>query len=125
MTSLVERTAGLSRLDHLDQEIAGALDLTYDLDPKVRAAAVRALCPCQLKADHPRVWDRLLEMARDESVVVRRNVFHVLADGSPRHREAQVVAVVEGMHDDPDPKLRRHVRRLLAHYRHGGRLNIL
>jgi len=29
------------------------------------------------------------------------------------------------MHNDADSKLRRRVRRLLAHYRHGGRLNIL
>ena len=101
------------------------LDLSRDPDATMRAEAVRVMCPCQLKMDIPRVWDRLIEMAQDESVTVRKNVFHVLADGSPRHREQQIVSVMERMHNDPDAKLRRHVRRLLAHYHHGGRLNIL
>ena len=64
-------------------------------------------------------------MASDEHVLVRKNVFHVLADGSPRYREQQIVRTMEAMHNDPDPKLRRHVRKLLAHYRAGGRLNVL
>jgi hypothetical protein len=106
-------------------EIEDALEMSQDSDPKVRVEAVRILCPCQLKMDIPRVWDRLIEMAQDESVHVRKNVFHVLADGSPRHREHQIVGVLETMRNDADPKLRRHVRRLLAHYHHGGRLNIL
>jgi hypothetical protein len=29
------------------------------------------------------------------------------------------------MHNDPDLKLRRHVRKLLAHYRAGGNINVL
>ena len=106
-------------------EIDEVIDLSHDPDPKQRAEAVRVLCPCQLKMDVPRVWDRLIEMAQDESVVVRKHVFHVLADGSPRHREQQIVGVLERMHNDPDPKLRRRVRGLLAHYRAGGRLNVL
>ena len=106
-------------------EIDEVIDLSHDPDPKQRAEAVRVMCPCQLKMDIPRVWDRLIEMARDESVLVRKNVFHVLADGSPRYREQQIVNVIEHMHNDPDPKLRRHVRKLLAHYRAGGRLNAL
>jgi hypothetical protein len=106
-------------------EIDEVIDLSHDSDPKQRAEAVRVMCPCQLKMDIPRVWDRLIEMARDESVLVRKNVFHVLADGSPRYREQQIVGVIEQMYNDPDPKLRRHVRKLLAHYRSGGRLNVL
>lgn len=106
-------------------EVDEVIDLSRDPDPKQRAEAVRIMCPCQLKMDIPRVWDRLIEMAQDESVLVRKNVFHVLADGSPRYREQQIVGVIEQMHNDPDPKLRRHVRKLLAHYRHGGRLNAL
>lgn len=106
-------------------EIDDVLELSHDPDPKRRAEAVRVMCPCQLKMDLPRVWDRLIEMARDGDVQVRKNVFHVLADGSPRHREQQIIGVLEQMRNDPDPKLRRHVRRLLAHYHAGGRLNIL
>jgi HEAT repeat protein len=106
-------------------EIDEVIDLSHDPDPKQRAEAVRVMCPCQLKMDIPRVWDRLIEMAQDENVNVRSNVFHVLADGSPRYREPQIVSVIEQMHNDPDPKLRRRARKLLAHYRHGGRLNAL
>jgi len=106
-------------------EINDAIDLSHDPDPRRRAESVRVMCPCQLKMDIPRVWDRLIEMARDEDVHVRKNVFHVLADGSPRHREQQIIGVLGHLRNDPDPKLRRHVRRLLAHYNAGGRLNVL
>lgn len=105
--------------------VQDAIDLSFHADPKQRAEAVRALCPCVVQADLPRAWNRLIAMAGDESVIVRRNVFHVLADGSPRHREAEIIAVLEGMRHDPDLRLRRRVRGLLAHYRAGGRLNVL
>jgi hypothetical protein len=105
-------------------EIDEVIDLSHDADPKQRAEAVRVMCPCQLKMDIPRVWDRLIEMAQDESVLVRKNVFHVLGDGSPRYREQQIIGVIERMHNDPDPTLRRRVRKFLAHYRSGGRLNV-
>ena len=121
MTATSTETRSATELMEIDEVI----DLSHDPDPKQRAEAVRVMCPCQLKMDIPRVWDRLIEMAQDESVIVRKNVFHVLADGSPRYREQQIVSVIEQMHNDPDPKLRRHVRKLLAHYRAGGRLNAL
>ena len=124
-TSSTTRTSGSSRARQESDEIAEALDLSYSRDHRDRAEAVRALCPCKLKSDYPQVWDRLIEMASDEHVQVRKNVFHVLADGSPRYREQQIVEVMQGMRNDPDLKLRRHVRRLLAHYHAGGRLNIL
>lgn len=98
---------------------------TYDREAQVRKQAAHHLCPCRLQADYPRVWERLLAMVQDPDRKVRAQVFHSLADGSPRSREPQVVAAIESMRDDPDPSLRRHVRQLLAHYRRGGRLNVL
>jgi hypothetical protein len=98
---------------------------THSADPRTRIRALHALCPCQLKADYPDVWDRVLEMVSDADPKVRAHVFHVLGDGSPRSREGEVAQALEALHNDPDPGLRRRARKLLAHYRRTGRLNIL
>ena len=66
-----------------------------------------------------------LQLAEDPSAKVRSNVFHLLADGSPRERENDVVAAIEQLQQDPDEKLRRRARKLMAHYRRGGRINVL
>jgi hypothetical protein len=102
-----------------------ALDETQHPDPRKRIRALHDLCPCQLKADYPEVWDRVLTMVSDGDAKVRGHVLHVLADGSPRHREAEVVQAVERLGNDPDPGLRRRARRLLAHYRRTGKINVL
>jgi hypothetical protein len=64
-------------------------------------------------------------MVSDEDARVRADVFHTFCDGSPRAREGDVVRALERMQRDPDPKLRRRVRKMLAHYRAGGSINIL
>ncbi len=96
---------------------------TRDTDPRVRSRAARNLCPCELRMDDPKAWERVFELARDPDAHVRRTVFHTLVDGSPRRREAEVVSALEGMWNDPDLKLRRQVRRLLARYRATGKIN--
>jgi HEAT repeat protein len=78
-----------------------------------------------VKANDDRIWDRLLDMAKDEDAKVRADVFHTLCDGSPRSRQAEIVAALERMQQDPDLKLRRRVRKLLGHYRATGEINIL
>jgi HEAT repeat protein len=107
------------------EEIDQLLERTGSADAAVRAEALRSLCPCHVKRNEPRVWDRILSLANDPSPKVRSHVFHLLADGSPRERESDVVAVIEGLQQDPDEKLRRRARKLLAHYRRGGRINVL
>jgi hypothetical protein len=67
----------------------------------------------------------VIELARDPDATVRRHVFHLLGDGSPREREAEVVAVIESMMDDPNLKLRRRARKLMASYRRGSTINLL
>src|ERR1700744_5716824 len=101
------------------------LALTLDPDARVRKSAVRNMCPCHLKANHPRVWDRLLEMVGDADAKIRSHVLHTLCDGSPNERHAEIVAALERMHNDPDLKLRRRVRGVLAQYRRSGRVNVL
>lgn len=107
------------------EEIEDRLAQTYSPDVRVRRAAVHALCPCAVQADHGNVWDRLIEMVGDEDPKVRADILHTLCDGSPRSREQDIVRALGRMQQDPDPKLRRRVRKLLAHYRAGGRINIL
>jgi hypothetical protein len=104
--------------------VAVLLEQTGHGDPRIRQAAVRDLCPCHLKRNHHDVWDRLLVLASDPDVKVRRWVLHVLTDGSPRSREAAVAQVVEKMCDDPDMKVRRRARRIRSSYRRTGDLNI-
>jgi hypothetical protein len=52
-------------------------------------------------------------------------VLHLLCDGSPRERNTEVVAAVERMQRDPDDKLRRQARKVMAQYRKTGNINVL
>ena len=110
-----------TRLD----EIETLLEQTADCNPKVRARAVEALCPCHVKHSDPRVWDRVLHLVEDPALEVRRWVFHVLGDGSPRERQEQMVAAFEQFTRDPDRKLQRRARQVLAQYRRRGTINVL
>lgn len=106
------------------EEVDAWLAHTRAADAETRRRAVRALCPCHVRADDPRIWERVLEMVGDADEGVRGSVFHALTDGSPRSREAEVVAAIEGLHDDPDARLRRRSRQFLAQYRRSGRVNV-
>jgi hypothetical protein len=106
-------------------DIDDLLDLTRSDDARERNGALRVLCPCHVKFNDPRVWDRALEMAEDPDAKVRGTVLHLLCDGSPRERNAEVVAAVERMQHDPDDKLRRRARKVMAQYRKTGQINVL
>ncbi len=108
-----------------DEEIIRALALTRVPEPRVRQAALMNLCPCNLQADLPPVWERVFELAGDVDPGVRRQVLHTLGDGSPRRLEERVITTLTSMRDDPDPRLRRNVRRLLAQHHRTGRVNVL
>ncbi len=105
-------------------KIDALLVRTRDSNPNVRRTAVRELCPCEVRADKPEVWDRILELATDPDVGVRRLAFHSMIDGSPHSRETEIVEAIELLRDDPSPKLRRQARKLLATYRRTGRINL-
>ena len=119
-----------SATQHADRRVCPAglgewLDWTRDADPRVRSRAIGQACPCHVKANRPALWDRLIEMAGDADARVRGHVLHTLADGSPREREIEIVAAIESMRNDPDRRLRRRVRKLLASYRRSGNINVL
>jgi hypothetical protein len=105
-------------------ELAAWLDRTRSPIPETRRVAVRALCPCHVRADRDAVWDRLVEMTADEDRRVRSHVIHALTDGSPRERERDVIGALAHMQLDPDPGLRRRARKILAVYRRTGAWNI-
>ena len=111
---------------HLNEnDILKLLAQTHSPDAITRAAAVRDLCPCHLKRNVPQVWERMLALADDPDRDVRNQVYHVLADGSPREYHERIVAAYEKMTQDADEKLRRKARKLMAQYRSTGKINIL
>jgi len=99
--------------------------LTYDLDPRVRKATLRDMCPCHVKSNIEALWKRIMEMYSDPDPNVRYQVMHNLCDGSPACREDDVIHTLEAMHNDPDKKVRRRVHQVLTHYRKTGKWNIL
>jgi HEAT repeat protein len=101
------------------------LELTRAQDPRVRARAAQHLCPCHTKSNLSHVWERVFELTGDPDVRVRGAAFHLIGDGSPKEFEPRIVEILESMYHDEDAKLRRRVRRLLAHYRRTGVLNVL
>ncbi len=101
------------------------LDHSRDPDDLVRLRAAQRLCPCHTRRNEPRVWNRVLEMTKDESPRVRSAAFHALGDGSPKQYQELAVSAIESLYQDPDRKLRRRARRLLAYYRRTGKINVL
>ncbi|MBA2609506.1 MAG: HEAT repeat domain-containing protein [Actinobacteria bacterium] len=83
----------------------------------MRKIAVTNLCPCHVRANVPEAWDRTLEMIRDPSPLVRRAVVHMLADGSPRERQQEVVDALTELRNDPDRRVRRQVHDVLGEFR--------
>ena len=106
-------------------EIPDWLDLTRSPDSRDRRKALQALCPCELKSETPEVWGRVLEMADDREARVRRSVVHVLCDGSPAKYQKDILRVLENHYHDPDDRVRKAVRRVLAIYRRSGTVNVL
>jgi hypothetical protein len=106
-------------------EVDDLLALTASADADDRCHALRELCPCHVRYNDTRIWDRAVALAGDPDKRVRATVLHVLCDGSPRERHDQVVAVVERMQHDPDEKLRRRARKIMAQYRRTGNINVL
>jgi hypothetical protein len=69
-------------------EVDELLELTHSADGADRYAALRELCPCHVRYNDPRIWDRTLALAVDPDVRVRATVLHLLCDGSPRERHS-------------------------------------
>jgi hypothetical protein len=106
-------------------EIPALLVQTRDADPLSRRRAVQALCPCETKVHDDAVWRRIIDMAGDPDPGVRSLVCHTVCDGSPAQYQTDVLACLVRFRDDDDLKVRKMARRVLAQYRHTGRVNVL
>ena len=106
-------------------EIPALLAQTRDANALARRRAVQALCPCETKVHDDAVWRRMLEMADDPDPGVRSLICHTICDGSPAEYETEVLACLGKLRDDDDLKVRKMARRVLAQYRHTGRVNVL
>ena len=89
---------------------------------KERQVALRGLCTCHVQADDGEVWDTLIAMLDDPVVRVRAEALHAVTDSTPGTRVASVVDALEQHRNEPDDRLRRRIRKTLAHYRRTGKL---
>jgi hypothetical protein len=98
------------------------LELSRSQEGRARQLACRNLCTCHVRADDNRVWTRLLELVEDPSPRVRADVIHAMTDSTPATRVLAVIQALESRRNDPDERIRRRVRKTLAHYRRTGKL---
>ncbi len=91
----------------------------------VRKKALIEMCPCRVKEDIDKFWDRVFEMVHDEDIVVRSQVLHTICDGSPKHLEHKVIEAVELFNRDADSSIRRKAHKVLSNYTKTGKWNIL
>jgi hypothetical protein len=87
-----------------------------------RQHALRYLCTCHVQADDDAVWQTLVAMLDDPAVRVRAEALHAVTDSTPASRVETVVRALEAHRDESDLKLRRRIRKTLAHYRRTGKL---
>lgn len=103
-------------------DVGDLLEISQADDPNERRVAVRNLCTCQVKADDDLIWSRLLELLDDVDAGVRRDVLHSITDSTPTGRVDAVVQALEARRNDPDDRLRRRIRKTLAHYHRTGKI---
>jgi hypothetical protein len=77
-----------------------------------------------MQRQRDQVWQRVFEMTLDPDPGVRRDAVHAMTDGSPREMGPLVMTHLEPMLRDPDPQVRKYVRRTLDAIRRSGRVNV-
>jgi hypothetical protein len=103
-------------------DLDGLLELSRSAESRARQLACKNMCTCHVRADDNRVWMRLLELVADPDPRVRGDVIHAITDSTPAARVPAVVQALESRHNDPDERIRRQVRKTLAHYRRTGKI---
>ncbi len=101
------------------------LELTRHVDATIRVRALRELCPCHVQSDIDEFWSRVIEMTDDPELAVRKQALHNLCDGSPKHREDEIIAAIEKYNRESDSDTRRIAHKVLGAYRKTGNWNIL
>lgn len=92
-------------------DIDTIVNLSRDNDPHVRLRALKNICPCRVKSDIDKFWNRVLEMTGDPDESVRYQVLHTLCDGSPQHREDEIISAIEIFNRDPDTSIEERLIR--------------
>ena len=105
-----------------EDALDGLLELSRSEESRARQLACQNLCTCHIRAGDDRVWTRLLELVEDPDPLVRGDVIHALTDSTPAPRVQAVILALESRHNDADERIRRQVRKTLAHYRRTGKV---
>ena len=105
-----------------EDALDGLLELSRSNESLVRQLACKNLCTCHVRADDDRIWRRLLELVEDPNPRVRGDVIHAMTDSTPAARVPGVIQALESRRNDPDERIRRRVRKTLAHYRRTGKV---
>ncbi|MDQ6614798.1 MAG: HEAT repeat domain-containing protein [Actinomycetota bacterium] len=92
-------------------------------DARIRQLAAKNLCTCHVRSDDDAVWSQLFRLMSDPDDHVRSDALHALTDSTPTVRVSAVVDALNARYDDPDPRLRRQIRKILALYRRTGKLS--
>ncbi len=101
------------------------LERTHSTKATERLQALKEFCPCKVLKEVDQIWERVINMTDDPDDRVRYQVLHTLCDGSPTHREEQIIEALGRLRNDPCPKIRRATRRALTSYDKTGKWNIL
>jgi hypothetical protein len=113
------------RLGKETEDINTIIALSKHSNPTVRKSSLFQMCPCRVKGEIDRFWDRVFEMANDPDPIVRAQVLHTICDGSPKHLELKVIQAVQDFNVDSDKTIRRKAHKVLASYHRTGKWNIL
>lgn len=113
------------RLGKETEDIDTVIALSRHPDPCVRKMSLLQMCPCRVKSEIDRFWERVFDMRSDPEAIVRAQVLHTLCDGSPKHLEHAVIQAVQEFNVDSDKEIRRKAHRVLASYHRTGKWNIL
>lgn len=107
------------------EDINVILEYTEHKDNDVRLEAVKQLCPCKVLRDIEIFWDRVFELVDDEDARIRSRILHIICDGSPQRLEDRVYSALKEFNRDSDSQIRRTAHKVIAHYEHTGKWNIL
>lgn len=108
---------------HLAAEVATLLGMCTSSDARMRQLAVKNLCTCHVRSDYDEVWSCLFRLLDDPDEHVRIDVVHALTDSTPKLRVPAVVDALRGRYQDPDPRVRRRIHKILAWHRRTGTLS--
>lgn len=114
-----------TRIAKATTDVDVIIALSKHPNPLVRKKSLVEMCPCRVRLDIDKFWERVFEMIGDEDATVRAQVLHTLCDGSPKHLENRVLDAIQVFNSDSDTEIRRKAHKVLSVYNRTGKWNIL